>query len=121
MTDNLQSVDDLQYDWPPNIVNYDTRYFAGLTINDLMGAIAGFLLAMLVNFWLSPVGGILGLLLVKPFEAFGDCRLPQYLWAIILHRLHPKTVTLPRILPTTSSSYQITYADGTFLAEIDGE
>jgi hypothetical protein len=121
MTEKIENVDDLQYDWPANVVSYDTRYFLGLSMQELM-LIAGFGIgALLINLFLAPVGAVLGFLMVKRFEGLGDRRVPQYALAYLLYRARDRTVTLPRLLPTEEIQVTITDMDGNLIASFGDE
>lgn len=121
MSNEIQTVDELQYDWPANIVSYDTRYLLGLTMNDLLAIGGGAIVLGMINIFLAPVGAIFGFLLIKRFSSLGDRRLWEYLVSLAIYRVRKKPVTLPRILPVTSTHYAITDLDGVTLAELDGE
>jgi hypothetical protein len=114
--DDGQSVDDLQYDWPPNVLRYEQRFLFGLTVTDLLVVAGCMILPMMVHFILGLLGGLAGLLLVKRFDGLGDRRLPEYLLARIYHRFNRKAVTLPRILPAGKGSFEITDLDGNVVA-----
>jgi len=116
-TDDIQSVDDLQYDWPPNVLLYEQRFLFGLTVTDLLVVAGCMILPMMVHFLLGLLGGLVGLLLVKRIDGLGDRRLPEYLLARIYHRFNRKTVTLPRILPAGKGSFEITDLDGNVVAQ----
>ena len=62
------------------------------------------------------LGGLAGLLLVKRFDGLGDRRLPEYLLARLRHRFNRHPITLPRILPAGTGSFDITDLDGNLLA-----
>jgi hypothetical protein len=114
--DDIQSVDDLQYDWPPNVLRYEQRFLFGLTVTDLLVIAGCMILPMMVHILLGLLGGLGGLLLVKRFDGLGDRRLPDYLLARLRHRFDLKLVTLPRILPAGTGSFEITDLDGNLLA-----
>ena len=114
--DEIQTVDDLQYEWPPNVLRYEQRFLFGLTVSDLLVIAGGMILPMMVHVVLGMLGGLAGLLMVKRFEGLGDRRLPEYLLARLRHRFDRHPVTLPRILPSGKGSYEITDLAGNVLA-----
>lgn len=114
--DEIQSVDDLQYEWPPNVLRYEQRFLFGLTVTDLLVIAAGMILPMMIHVILGILGGLAGLLLVKRFEGLGDRRLPDYLLARFSHRFNRNPITLPRILPPGKGGYDITDLNGNVLA-----
>jgi hypothetical protein len=114
--DDLQSVDDIQYDWPPNVLRYEQRFLFGLTVTDLLVVAGCMILPMMVHVLLGLIGGLAGLLLVKRFDGLGDRRLPEYLLARLRHRFNRHPITLPHILPAGTGSFEITDLDGNLLA-----
>ena len=115
--DDSQSVDDLQYDWPPNVLRYEQHFLFGLTVTDLLVVAGGMILPMMAHFLLGLLGGLVGLLLVKRFDGFGDRRLPEYLLARIYHHFNRQTISLPRILPAGKGGFEITDLDGNVVAQ----
>jgi len=115
--DDIQSVDDLQYDWPPNVLRYEQRFLFGLTVTDLLVVAGCMILPMMMHVLLGLLGGLAGLLLVKRFEGLGDRRLPGYLLARIYHHFNRQTTSLPRILPAGKGSFEITDLDGNVVAQ----
>ena len=115
--EDIESVDDLQYDWPPNVLRYEQRFLFGLTVTDLLVVAGCMILPMMAHVLLGLLGGLAGLLLVKRFDGLGDRRLPEYLLARIYHRFNQKMVTLPRILPAGKGSFEITDLDGNVVAQ----
>jgi hypothetical protein len=114
--DDLQSVDDIQYDWPPNVLRYEQRFLFGLTVTDLLVVAGCMILPMMVHVLLGLIGGLAGLLMVKRFDGLGDRRLPEYLLARLRHRFNRHPITLPHILPAGTGSFDITDLDGNLLA-----
>jgi hypothetical protein len=119
--DETIDVDSLQYDWPPNIVTYDTRYFLGLALPELMVIVGAAVGLMVINLFLAPVGAAVGLLMVKRFEGLGDRRLPEYALAWLIHRLRKPAVTLPHILPVEEARVTILDLDGNLVVSIGDE
>jgi hypothetical protein len=117
----IQTVDDLQYDWPPNVLRYEQRFLFGLTVTDLLVIAGCMILPMMVHVLLGLLGGIAGLLLVKRFDGLSDRRLPEYLLARLRHRFNRRVVTLPRILPAGTGGFEITDLDGNLLARFGSE
>ncbi len=118
---DIQSIDDLQYDWPPNVLRYEQRFLFGLTVTDLLVIAGCMILPMMVHILLGMLGGVVGLLMVKRFDGLGDRRLPEYLLARLRHRFDRRPVTLPRILPAGKGSFEITDLDGNLLAHFGSE
>ncbi len=60
---DIPSVDDLQYDWPPNVLRYEQRFLFGLTVTDLLVIAGCMILPMMLHILLGLLGGLMGLLL----------------------------------------------------------
>ncbi len=118
----LPRVDDLQYDWPVDIVHYESKYLLGLNLQDLMFvALPGIIPMMFNRLGLGVVGAILGYLLVRKFEGLGDRNVLAYLLARLLAKTQDQTVTLPLILPSAQvETVIVTDLDGNELARIGG-
>jgi hypothetical protein len=106
--DEELTVDDLRYEWPENILTYETRFWMGLTLNDLLAAVLPFILAIAVlppgifGLILGAVAGLCGLLAVKKFDRFGGRGLVTYLIARAMHAYRQPAVELPVILPRSA-------------------
>ncbi len=119
--EEIQSVDDLQYEWPPDILRYEQRFLFGMTVTDLLVIAGAMILPMLVHVLLGLLGGLCGVLAVRRFEGLGDRRLPEYLLARLGHRFARQAVVLPRLLPPGKGGYDITDLDGKVLASFSGD
>ncbi len=119
---NLPRVDDLQYDWPVDILHYESKYLLGLNLQDLMFVALPGIGPMLFNrLGLGVVGAVLGYLLVRKFEGLGDRNVLAYLLARLLAKTQDQTVTLPLILPSDQvETVIVTDLDGNELARIGG-
>ena len=115
------NVNDLQYDWPQNVLGYEARLLFGLTVNELL-VLAGIgMAAMFVHLLLGLAALILGVLMMLRFETFGNRRMPEYLLARLRHRFGSCEVILPRILPADDDEELIiTDLNGAELARMGG-
>ena len=108
-----QTVDDLSHEWPPDVLRYESRYFLGLTLNEmLMIAIPGVALLLAGGFILGVLGFAGAFLSVKKFEALGGRRFPVYVVARLLHARRNSALTLPLIMPTGGEAVMVTTWDG---------
>jgi hypothetical protein len=119
--DNTQGIDDLQYEWPPNVLRYEQHFLFGLTVTDLLVIAVFMILPMMIHVVLGVLGGLMGLLLVKRFDGLGDRRVPEYLLTRIRHHTNRSAITLARILPAGKGSYAITDLEGNMLARIGSD
>ncbi len=120
MTESVNDVEDLQYDWPPNVLRYETRYLFGLSVNDMLMIALPSVLLMMIYPLLGLAGGAIGLLLMIRFEGLGDRRLLAYLIARIKHRFNHRPVVLPLIRPIRDAEVYFTDLDGIELARYGG-
>ena len=109
-------VDDLQYDWPMNILGYESRMILGMSLQELLivALPAVFLLMMTGNIILGIMVAVVTFLLVRKFEGLGDRNLIFYGLARLQHNAKPENhVTLPMILPGGQrEAFVITDLDG---------
>lgn len=119
----VESVDDLSYEWPPDVLHYETRYFLGLTMSELLiVSLPAVLLTPFAGIAAGAVCALAGLLLVKRFEAFGGRSLPLYLIAWLRHARQRETIIrLPLILPPGEGGLIITTWEGKEVMRIGGE
>lgn len=103
--DDELTVDDLKYEWPENILTYETRFWMGLTLTDMLGAVLPFVMVTalvpsgVMSLVLGVVAGLVGLLSVKKFDKFGGRGLMVYLGVRLIHLYQKPGVDLPMILP----------------------
>lgn len=119
---NPPRIDDLQYDWPVDILRYESKYLLGLKLQDLvLVAIPGMIPIMFNKLVLGVVGAVVGYLLVRKFEGLGDRNVLAYLLARLLANAQDQTVTLPLILPAGQvETVIVTDLEGNELARIGG-
>ncbi len=116
MSDGEIKIDDLQYDWPVNILTYESRVFMGMSLQELLlTALPGVLILILLG---SPVFGglaaVISFLLVRKFEALGDRNVIFYAVERLQHNAKQEhIVTLPVILPSgDQDTFIVTDLDG---------
>lgn len=117
-------VDDLQYDWPKNILTYESRSFMGMSLQELMMVAlpAVIVIAFAQNLILGLMVGVVSFLLVRKFEGLGDRNLIAYLLARLQHMAKQEhQVNLPLILPGgQQEEFVITDLDGEEVMRIGG-
>ena len=114
-----QTVDDLSHEWPPDVLRYESRYFLGLTLNEmLLIAIPGVGLLLTGGLALGVLGFVGAFLSVKKFEALGGRRFPVYVAARLLHARRNRVLTLPLIMPAGGEAVIMTTWDGTEMLRI---
>ena len=117
-------VDDLQYDWPKNILAYESRGFLGLSLQELLivALPAVMVSAFLGNLVLGMVVAVISFLLVRKFEGLGDRNLIAYLLARLQHLAQKEhQVNLPLILPAgQQEDFVITDLDGEEVMRVGG-
>jgi len=123
--DKNPTTSDLQYDWPTNVLEYETRFILGLSVTELIIiAMLGFGLGT-VNAILGIVSALAGFLIVKRYEGLGDRNLVNYGLARLQYAmLSGKEVRLPLIYPVGDSEemqYTIEDIDGNVVYEVGEE
>ena len=115
-------IDDLQYDWPVDVLHYESKLFLGLNFQDvLIVAVPGVLPMLFGHLAVGVVGAVLGYLLVRKFEGLGDRNVLAYLLARLQAQVQVHTVTLPLILPSEQvETVVITDLEGNEIARIGG-
>jgi hypothetical protein len=112
-------MDDLNYRLPPDILHYETKYFLGFGIADLLIAGMAALFAMtIVGAFGLLVGGV-ALLALKRFDHLGNRSLAVYGLAALWHRLRPTRVDAPRTLPPRASKIEVVSWDGETLYTLE--
>lgn len=120
MTTPAPRVDDLQYDWPVDVLHYESKLFLGLNFQDVLIVSVPGVLPMLFGYLaVGVVGAVLGYLLVRKFEGLGDRNVLVYLFARLQAQVQEHTVSLPLILPSEQvETVVITDLDGNEIARI---
>ena len=112
MSSEKIELDDLQYDWPPNVLVYDTQFIFGLNMYEAMAVVIVAMLLLQYGIVLGIVGGALTLLLVRQYEALDNRRVHEYALDWLRFRLTRNTVTLPDILPSRPMDVVVHDLDG---------
>lgn len=110
-------LDDLTYEWPTNLQQYEAKIFLGLTAVEAIAAGLGFLLPVamlssLAGFAVGIIGAALVLLCVKKWERFGNRSFPTYLLARWLEPRRQPTLDLPLILGESQGMVRIETDEG---------
>ena len=102
--DEVESVDDLRYEWPDNVLGYETKMWGGLTLQEMLAAIAPFMLCVFVvksltGLLLGAVCGLGALMSVKKLDALGNRSVVVYLFARVVYNAKRAVIELPLIMP----------------------
>lgn len=119
-TPHLPRVDDLQYDWPVDILHYESKLMFGLNLQDLLVVVLpGAIPLLFRQFGLGVVCAVASYLLIRKFEGLGDRNILAYLLARLLVGAQDQTVALPLILPSDQvETVIVTDLEGNELARI---
>ncbi len=103
MSDRAKTVDDLTYEWPTNLDQYETRVFLGLTAVEAIAGVMAFLVPLtllptVTGFLLALAGAVAVLLSIKKIDALGGLSLPAYGIARWLARRKSQGIELPLII-----------------------
>lgn len=116
------TIDDLTYEWPPNVGSYEAKLFAGLTWIDAIVMTLGFLIpigALQMPLPAGLLGAILGFLVVKKFERFGGISLPFYLFYRLQAARSNELIELPLITSGIHGVVEIEDYEGVTVAVIE--
>lgn len=94
----MTSMEELTYEWPPHVGNYEARFF-GFTLIEAIIGVMGFLLVVATGGGL-PVGvlvGVVALLFVRRLERLGGVAIPLYLYYRARAAASHETLELPLI------------------------
>ena len=124
---NIENLDDLIYEWPSNLSQYEAKIFLGLTATEAMGSSMAFLLPIGViqsgfGFIVGFVCCLVVLLSIKKVERFGNRPFLIYMAQRLLERRRGRQIELPLIMGGGSGRVEIESWDGeTLLTLDDGE
>ena len=123
----IENLDDLIYEWPSNLSQYEAKIFLGLTATEAMGSSMAFLLPIGViqsgfGFIVGFVCCLIVLLSIKKVERFGNRPFLIYMAQRLLERRRGRQIELPLIMGGGSGRVEIESWDGeTLLTLDDGE
>ena len=123
----IENLDDLIYEWPSNLSQYEAKIFLGLTATEAMGSSMAFLLPIGViqsgfGFIVGFVCCIVVLLSIKKVERFGNRPFLIYFAQRLLERQRGRQIELPLIMGGGSGRVEIESWEGeTLLTLDDGE
>jgi hypothetical protein len=111
------TLEQLTYEWPPNLTQYEARLFLGLSaIEAISGGLAFILpvalLPSVLGFVVGLFGAVVVILSIKRLEALGNLALPTYLVARFLTERQPVVVELPLILGESSGGVLVESWEG---------
>lgn len=102
------SIDDLEYRWPADVVNYETKYLMGFTMSELLiVALPALGVTMASGPLLGALAATLGFMLSRRFEPMGGHSMIGYLVARMLHARVRQDVFMPLILPRGSANLTV--------------
>ncbi len=121
------NVDDLSYQWPANVLEYDVKFWGGLTVTNMLAAAGPFMAGMMVGqsmgnsmigIILGALGGTVGFLITRPFEGLTNLALPVYIYRRLLARWQRPNIEMPLIMPGGDEQLIFADWDGEDLIEI---
>ncbi|MHC1730440.1 MAG: hypothetical protein AB9888_00180 [Bacteroidales bacterium] len=114
MSDDNLKIDDLVYDFPPNIMGYTQKSFFGLSINQLIILALPALFLSFIHIALGVIGAIVGVLLMRKFDAIGARTVPEFVFARIKHiQIQKQEIVIPKFFPGVGANQvKLLDADG---------
>jgi hypothetical protein len=118
----MSSDKELSYRLPPDVLHYEPKYFFGLGLQELMIAVMPSMLVMQFGGvgW-GAITGILMLLGLRRWEAFGNRSVLLYLALLLWYRYRPGELSIPRVLPLHPSRVEVANWEGHTLFVLEGE
>ncbi len=114
--------EELRYLLPHDVFHYEPKYFAGLTVSDMLMAAAPAMLVL--TLFHSIVGAaviaIIALALLKRFDGLGNRSLLLYLYGAFTENRQKRQIIMPRVLPAEGGSLVVTTWDGEVLYRMEG-
>ena len=122
---NDSGLNQLTYEWPPNLTEYEAKIFLGLTTGEAIAGSLAFLIpiATLQNtagFVVAIISAAVVLLSIKKFDRFGNRSLPVYFFARWLEGRQQPEVELPLILGPSSSYVELENWEGETIMVMEG-
>ena len=130
MNDKENDVDNLSYQWPANVLEYEARFWGGFTLTNMLAAAGPFMAGIMIGqnsgspilgLVLGAIGGVLGLLITRPFAALTGLSLPVYLYRRSLARWRQPVIEMPLIMPGGDQQLAFEDWDGAGLIKIEND
>lgn len=117
-------MDDLNYEWLPNLSNYEARIMLGLTAQESMVCALGFIVTIsaVPSFFgaILALGVILIILLsIKKIDRFGQVSTIVYLAMRIWEKINKKKVEIPLIMGGDSGRIELENWEGETILTLD--
>jgi len=114
--------EELQYILPHDVFHYEPKYFAGLTVSDMLMAAAPAMLVLTLFHSIlgAAVVAAVALGLLKRFDGLGNRSLLLYLYGAFVENRQKRRVIMPRVLPAEGGSLVVTTWDGRVLYRVEG-
>ena len=113
-------MDELNYHIPPDILQYESKYFFGFGMNELMVAMfVAMPLMLIVGPLTGMLGGALTLVAMRRYDGLGNRSVVMYLAAMAWYRFKPREVIMPRTLPPGNARLEIHSWEGDPMFVID--
>lgn len=122
--DKNETLDDLTYQWPSNLSEYEAKIFLGLTATEAMAGSMAFLLPIGVmssafGFVIGFVSALVVLLSIKKVERFGNQPLLIHLGRRAFERRRANQMELPLIIGGSSGRVEIENWQGETIMTLD--
>ena len=112
--------EEMNYHIPPDILHYESKYFLGFGMQEVMAAlVVGMLFMLLNNPLLGLVAGGFTLVAMRRYEGLGNRSVVMYLTAWVWYRWRPQNIVMPRTLPPGAARLEISSWDGDPMFVID--
>ena len=112
----------LRYPLPEDVFHYEPKYFAGLTVSDmLIAAIPAMLVLVVLNSLIgAAVVALIALGLMKRFASLGNRSPLVYAYGWFKESRQRRAFVMPRVLTGTDVSLTVTTWEGEMLYRVEG-
>ena len=119
-----ENLDDLTYQWPSNLSEYEAKIFLGMTATEAMATSMAFLLPIGVmssgfGFIIGAISALVVLLSIKKVERFGNQPLLIHAGQRIFERRRANQMELPLIIGGGSGRVEIENWEGETIMTLD--
>ena len=121
---NNDNIEDLTYQWPSNLSEYEAKIFLGMTAAEAMATSMAFLLPIGVmssglGFVIGFISALVVLLSIKKVERFGNQPLLIHIGQRLFERRRANQMELPLIIGGGSGRVEIENWDGETIMTLD--
>ena len=121
-----ENLDDLTYQWPSNLSEYEAKIFLGMTATEAMATSMAFLLPIGImssgfGFVIGFIAALVTLLSIKKIERFGNQPLLIHVGQRLFERRRANIMEIPLIIGGGSGRVEVESWEGETIMTLDDE